>query len=127
MLAWAKHYRKDYLSGDISAGVIVGLMLVPQAMAYAMLAGMPPVTGLYACIAPILIYALFGSSNYMAIGPVAVVSLMVANISGELAVPGSAEYQSIAVLLAMLSGVAMIVFAVLRFGVQQRAAICRQD
>jgi SulP family sulfate permease len=117
MLAWAKHYRKDYLSGDISAGVIVGLMLVPQAMAYAMLAGMPPVTGLYACIAPILIYALFGSSNYMAIGPVAVVSLMVANISGELAVPGSAEYQSIAVLLAMLSGVAMIIFALLRFGV----------
>ena len=116
MLSWARTYRSEYLSGDVIAGIIVATMLVPQAMAYAMLAGMPPQTGLYASIVPVVIYAMFGSSNYLAIGPVAIVSLMVASITGELAQPGSDEYLNIAIVLATLSGLAMIVFALLRFG-----------
>jgi len=115
-LSWARPYRIGNLSGDLIAGIIVATVLVPQAMAYALLAGMPPVTGIYACILPVLIYALLGTSNYLAIGPVAIVSLMVADIAGKLALPGSPEYQAIAINLALLAGVVLIIFGLCRFG-----------
>ncbi len=117
MLSWVRTYSKDKVSGDISAGIIVATMLVPQSMAYAMLAGMPPVTGLYACIAPVMLYAVFGSSNYLAVGPVAVVALMVAEITSQFVAQGVGSYESIAVTLSMLCGLSMVLFSLFRFGV----------
>lgn len=99
------------------AGFIVATVLVPQAMAYALLAGLPPVTGLYASILPVLMYAFLGSSNYMAMGPVALVSLMVADVGARFALPGTLAFQPVALDLALLSGLILVVFALLRFGV----------
>lgn len=110
------NYRRTDLPGDITAGLIVAIMLVPQSMAYAMLAGLPAQWGLYASMLPLAIYALLGSSRYLAVGPVAIVSLMIANIAGETAVPGSAAYESAAVTLAWLSGMLLFLFGLLRFG-----------
>ena len=76
VLDWGRDYDRAALSEDLTAAVIVTLMLIPQSLAYAMLAGLPPETGLYASIAPILLYAVFGTSRALAVGPVAVVSLM---------------------------------------------------
>ena len=70
-VGWLRRYRREDLGGDLSAGLIVAVMLIPQGMAYAMLAGLPPVVGLYASTIPLLIYALFGSSRQLAVGPVA--------------------------------------------------------
>jgi SulP family sulfate permease len=70
---WLRHYRRDWLGGDLSAGVIVSVMLIPQSLAYALLAGLPPQTGLYASVLPLMVYALFGSSMTLAVGPVAIV------------------------------------------------------
>jgi SulP family sulfate permease len=92
------------------------LMLIPQSLAYAMLAGLPPVTGLYASILPLLAYALFGSSRALAVGPVAVVSLMTAAILGPLFPAGSSEYIGAAMLLALLSGLILSVMALFRLG-----------
>ena len=114
--SWLRSYRPGHLAGDLIAGIIVATVLVPQAMAYALLAGMPPVTGIYASIVPVIVYALLGTSNYLAIGPVAIVSLMVADITGNLAAPDSPEYQAIAMNLALLTGLALMVFALFRFG-----------
>ena len=76
-LEWLPEYDRRDLGGDFSAGVIVAVMLIPQGMAYAMLAGLPPVIGLYSATIPLLVYALFGSSRQLAVGPVAMVSLLV--------------------------------------------------
>ena len=73
---WLKHYHRDLLAGDIAAGVIVATMLIPQGMAYAMVAGLPPVVGLYASILPPIAYAVFGSSMVQSVGPMAITSLM---------------------------------------------------
>jgi len=114
--SWIRTYRAGSLAGDMIAGFIVATVLVPQAMAYALLAGMPPVTGLYASILPVLIYALMGSSNYLAVGPVALVSLMVADVGARFAHPGTPEFQSIVLVQALLCGVILVVFAMCRFG-----------
>lgn len=98
------------------AGFITATVLVPQAMAYALLAGLPPVTGLYASIVPVFLYALLGSSNYMAMGPVALVSLMVADVGARYAQPGTPAFHSVALGLALLSGLILVGFALLRFG-----------
>ncbi|HAB86327.1 MAG TPA: sodium-independent anion transporter, partial [Pseudomonas sp.] len=92
------------------------LMLIPQSLAYAMLAGLPPVTGLYASMLPLIAYTLFGTSRTLAVGPVAVVSLMTAAALGPLFSPGSAEYAAAAMLLALLSGAVLLLMAVLRLG-----------
>ena len=76
---WMRSYQKSWLSGDVVAGVIVTVMLIPQSLAYALLAGLPPEVGLYASILPIIAYALLGSSMTLAVGPVAVASLMTAS------------------------------------------------
>jgi len=113
---WLRHYQKAWLSGDLTAGVIVTVMLIPQSLAYALLAGLPPEVGLYASILPIVAYALLGSSMTLAVGPVAVASLMTASALQPLAATGSAEYVALAVQLSFLSGVMLFCFGALRLG-----------
>ena len=102
--------------GDLIAGAIVTVMLIPQSLAYAMLAGLPPQAGLYASILPLFAYALFGSSMTLAVGPVAVASLMTATALAPLAIAGSADYATMAVVLALLSGAMLFTFGLLRLG-----------
>ena len=109
-------YRREQFVGDLIAGIIVAIMLIPQAMAYAMLAGLPPQVGLYASIVPLILYSLFGSSNSLAVGPVAMVSLLVLSGVRGLATPGSAEYIGLCLTLALLVGVLQIGMAALRLG-----------
>jgi len=113
---WAGSYTRATLSADLLAAVIVTIMLIPQSLAYAMLAGLPPEAGLYASIAPLLVYGVLGSSRVLAVGPVAVVSLMTATAIGDLAASGSAAYWSAAITLALLSGVVLLAMGVLRLG-----------
>ncbi len=98
------------------AGLIVAIMLVPQSMAYAMLAGLPPEVGLYSSILPVIVYALFGSSRVLAVGPVAMVSLLTLSGVGALAEGGSAEFLALAVLLALMTGVIQLLMGVARLG-----------
>jgi SulP family sulfate permease len=100
ILRWGREYSRDTLVSDLLAALIVTIMLIPQSLAYALLAGLPPEAGLYASIAPLLLYALFGTSRVLAVGPVAVISLMTATAIGEHAVAGSPQYWSAAIALA---------------------------
>lgn len=113
---WMLAYQKNLFSGDLTAGLIVTVMLIPQSLAYAMLAGLPPEMGLYASILPIIAYALLGSSMTLATGPVAVISLMTASALAPLAQPGSAQYIELAIQMALISGVMLLVFGLLRLG-----------
>ncbi|MEM5471380.1 sulfate permease [Hoeflea sp. AS60] len=113
---WGRRYDRDALGNDLVAAVIVTIMLIPQSLAYALLAGLPAETGIYASIAPIVLYAIFGTSRALAVGPVAVVSLMTAAAIGNLAAPGSPELLLAAITLAFLSGVFLILLGVLRLG-----------
>lgn len=115
-LDWLVHYRRENLVGDVMAGVIVAIMLVPQGMAYAMLAGLPPQIGLYASIAPVIIYGLLGTSRVLAVGPVALVSLLVMSGVGALAEPGSANFIQLALTLALMTGIIQMVMGVVRLG-----------
>ena len=116
ILEWGRSYDGDALSSDLVAAVIVTIMLIPQSLAYALLAGLPPVVGLYASILPLVAYAVFGTSRTLAVGPVAVVSLMTASAAGAVAAQGSAQYLEAAITLAALSGVMLFVLGVLRMG-----------
>ena len=116
MLTWLKGYRRELLAGDLGAGVLVVLMLVPQGMAYAMVAGLPPVAGLYASILPALAYALFGSSMVQSVGPMAITSLMTATSLAALAPSGSALYGAMAAQMALISGVVLVLCGLLRLG-----------
>ena len=116
ILEWGRSYDRPALTSDLMAAVIVTIMLIPQSLAYAMLAGLPPVVGLYASILPLFAYALFGTSRTLAVGPVAVVSLMTASAAGAVATPGTAEYWEAAITLAALSGVMLVVLGLLRLG-----------
>ena len=110
-------YNKSLFRSDLIAGLTVGVMLVPQGMAYAMLAGMPPIYGLYASILPLIVYAFLGTSRQLAVGPVAMISLLVAAGVGELVdVPGSDQYVSFALLLALMVGVIQLAMGVFRLG-----------
>ena len=113
---WTRNYNRSTLLSDGVAALIVTLMLIPQSLAYAMLAGLPPQVGLYASVAPLLLYALLGSSRVLAVGPVAVVSLMTATAIGQHASPGSPEYWAVAITLAFLSGALLLLMGVLRLG-----------
>lgn len=114
--SWIRSYQRSWLSGDLVAGVIVTVMLIPQSLAYALLAGLPPEVGLYASILPIVAYALLGSSMTLAVGPVAVASLMTASALQPLAAAGSADYVGLAMLLSLLSGGMLLLFGLLRLG-----------
>jgi len=116
ILDWGRTYRADTLVNDLVAAVIVTIMLIPQSLAYAMLAGLPPEIGLYASMAPLLAYALFGTSRTLAVGPVAVLSLMTAAAAGRVAEPGSEAYIAAALILALLSGLILLALGVLRLG-----------
>ena len=89
---WLGDYTSSYLKKDLRAGLTVGILLIPQSMAYALLAGLPPVYGLYASIVPLVIYAVFGTSRQLAIGPVAIISILIASGIGSLASPENARY-----------------------------------
>ncbi len=116
ILNWLPNYNRAFLKGDISAGLTVGVMLIPQGMAYAMVAGLPPIYGLYASIIPLLLYAIFGTSRQLAVGPVAMISLLVAAGVGTLAEVGSPEYISLAILTALLVGIMQLMMGVFRLG-----------
>jgi sulfate permease, SulP family len=116
MLQWLQHYRRSMLPGDISAGIVVAMMMIPQGMAYALVAGLPPVAGIYASIVPPLLYALFGTSSTQSVGPMAIISLMTASSLAPLATPGSALYGVLAAQLALLSGVVLLACGLLRIG-----------
>lgn len=116
ILAWGRSYSRVTLADDMLAAVIVTIMLIPQSLAYAMLAGLPPEVGLYASILPLIAYALFGTSRTLAVGPVAVVSLMTASAVGEIAAQGTADYVTAAIVLALLSGAILLIMGILRLG-----------
>lgn len=116
ILEWGRTYNGSVLTNDMVAAVIVTIMLIPQSLAYALLAGLPPVVGLYASILPLVAYAVFGTSRTLAVGPVAVVSLMTASAAGAVAAQGTALYLEAAITLAALSGVMLAVMGFLRLG-----------
>ena len=116
ILDWGSTYTRDTATNDLIAAVIVTIMLIPQSLAYALLAGLPPEIGLYASILPLVAYAIFGTSRALAVGPVAVVSLMTASAVGELAAPGTPEYLGAAIALAFLSGLMLIAMGLFRLG-----------
>lgn len=116
ILDWGRGYNNKTLTNDLLAAAIVTIMLIPQSLAYAMLAGLPPEVGLYASIFPIIAYSLFGTSRALAVGPVAVISLMTLTAASAIAPPGSAEFIAAALILAFMSGAISIVMGVLRLG-----------
>ncbi|MDR9427090.1 MAG: sulfate permease [Salibaculum sp.] len=116
ILTWGRTYDRTALSNDLVAAVIVTIMLIPQSLAYALLAGLPPEAGIYASIVPIMLYSVFGTSRALAVGPVAVVSLMTAAAIGEVAEQGTAGYAAAALTLAGLSGAMLLTLGVLRLG-----------
>lgn len=113
---WGRRYNADAFSNDLIAALIVTIMLVPQSLAYALLAGLPPEAGIYASIVPIILYAFFGTSRALAVGPVAVVSLMTAAAIGQVAEAGTIGYAAAALTLALLSGVMLLLLGVFRLG-----------
>ncbi|KIN62890.1 Sulfate transporter [Sulfitobacter noctilucicola] len=116
ILDWGRTYDRTALSNDMIAAVIVTIMLIPQSFAYALLAGLPPEAGIYASIAPIFLYAIFGTSRALAVGPVAVVSLLTASAIGQVAEQGTAGYAVAALTLAFLSGGFLVLLGVFRLG-----------
>ncbi|MEK9608590.1 MAG: solute carrier family 26 protein [Flavobacteriaceae bacterium] len=116
ILEWIQEYNKTLFKGDLSAGITVAVMLIPQGMAYAMIAGLPPVYGLYAAIFPQLIYATMGSSRQLAVGPVAMDSLLVATTLNTMAIVDAQHYISLAIFLAFFMGVIQVFLGLIKFG-----------
>lgn len=117
ILQWLKVYNRSTFTSDLVAALIVTIMLIPQSLAYALLAGLPAEIGLYASILPLVAYAIFGTSRTLAVGPVAVVSLMTAAAVGNLALQGTAEYIAAATALAFISGGILILMGLMRLGI----------
>ncbi|MEO0731666.1 MAG: sulfate permease [Bacteroidota bacterium] len=115
-LDWLRDYRREWLPGDLSAGLTVGVMLIPQGMAYAMLAGLPPIHGLYAATLPLILYAFLGTSRQLAVGPVAMDSLLTAVGVGAIATAGTEQFVALAAALAFLVGSIQLLGGVLRLG-----------
>lgn len=113
---WIGNYNQRTLTSDLIAALIVTIMLIPQSLAYALLAGLPPEVGLYASILPLVAYAIFGTSRTLSVGPVAVVSLMTAAAVGNLALQGSDEYIAAAIILAFMSGLILLIMGFLKLG-----------
>ncbi len=116
ILDWTKGYGTSQFRGDLLAGLTVGVMLIPQGMAYAMIAGLPPIYGLYASTLPLFLYAIFGTSRQLAVGPVAMVSLLTAAGIGAMAEGGTELYISLAIALAVLVGLIQFLLGLLRLG-----------
>ena len=116
ILDWGSRYNSTTLTNDGVAAIIVTIMLIPQSLAYAMLAGLPPEIGLYASILPLIAYAIFGTSRTLAVGPVAVVSLMTLTAASAIAPPGSADFIAAALVLALLSGLFLLLLGIFKLG-----------
>ena len=116
ILTWVADYQRDTLISDLLAAFIVTIMLIPQSLAYALLAGLPPEMGLYASMLPLLAYAIFGTSRTLSVGPVAVVSLMTASAISHIAAQGSVSYIEAALLLALFSGLFLLGMGIFRMG-----------
>ena len=116
VLTWGRAYTRSALSNDLMAALIVTIMLIPQSLAYALLAGLPPEAGLYASIMPIMLYAVFGTSRALAVGPVAVVSLMTAAALSNIVEQGTMGYAVAALSLAGLSGIILLAMGLFRLG-----------
>jgi len=116
IIEWLPNYNKSLFRGDLIAGITVSVILIPQGIAYALIAGLPPIYGLYCALVPQVLYAIFGSSRQVAIGPVAMDSLIVATGVSTLALAGSESYISIAILLALLVGIIQFLMGVFSLG-----------
>ncbi|WP_404377889.1 SulP family inorganic anion transporter [Vreelandella aquamarina] len=116
IFTWLPHYHKRLLGADLLAGVIVTIMVIPQSLAYALLAGLPAVVGLYASILPQLLYTFLGTSRTLAVGPVAIIALMTGAALSAVAAPGSAEYLQAALVLSLLSGGILVAMGALKMG-----------
>ena len=116
ILDWGRRYNRQTLTHDLVAAVIVTIMLIPQSLAYALLAGLPPEVGLYASVLPLIAYAILGTSTALAVGPVAVISLMTAAAVGRVAAEGTTDYASAAILLAAMSGIMLALMGLFRLG-----------
>jgi SulP family sulfate permease len=116
ILAWGADYSRKTLVNELIAAVILTAMLVPQALAYAIMAGLPPVVGLYASMAPLVLYTIFGTARTLAVGPVAVVCLMTATAVSKVAAPGTPEYLGATIALTLLTGIMLIAMGLLRLG-----------
>lgn len=114
--SWASPYPRHHLTSDLLAGIIVTILVIPQSLAYALLAGLPPQAGLYVAILPAIAYALFGSSMVQAVGPVAITSIMTWSVLTPIAAPGSPEYLALAAALALGSGLLLLACGLLRLG-----------
>lgn len=113
---WLAAYPRQKLGADLAAGLIVTVLVIPQSLAYALLAGLPPQMGLYVSIFPVIAYALLGSSMVQAVGPVAITAIMTYAVLSPLAAPGSAEYILLAAVLSLFSGLMLLACGVLRLG-----------
>ncbi|MCY1007888.1 sulfate permease [Nannocystis pusilla] len=116
LLVWLPRYRRSDLPGDLTAGLTTAVMLIPQAMAYAMLAGLPPIVGLYAAIAPLVVYAVFGGSAKLAVGPVAMDSLLVAAALSGVTLAAGESQVTVAAALAVMVGAVQLTMGALRLG-----------
>jgi SulP family sulfate permease len=116
ILTWLPNYRLAIFNQDLMAAVIVTVMLVPQSLAYAMLAGLPPEVGLYASIAPLLIYAVLGTSSALSVGPVAVIALMTVTTAGNIVSPDGEAYLATVILLTFISGIMLTLMGLFRLG-----------
>ncbi|CAI8373050.1 MAG: putative sulfate transporter [Polaribacter sejongensis] len=116
ILEWLPNYNTALFKGDLVAGITVGIVLIPQGIAYALIAGLPPIYGLYCALFPQVLYAIFGTSRQVAIGPVATDSLIVATGVSTMALAGSESYISIAILLTLMVGVIQLIMGVFRLG-----------
>jgi SulP family sulfate permease len=116
LLDWLPTYDRSQLRGDLAAGLTVGVMLIPQGMAYAMIAGIPPIYGLYASVVPLLVYAIMGTSRQLAVGPVAMASLLTAAGVGALATQQTDTYLALAILLSLVAGLLQVGMGLLRLG-----------
>ncbi|CAH1044749.1 SulP family inorganic anion transporter [Halomonas sp. TD01] len=116
ILTWLPHYHKRLLGADVLAGLIVTVMVIPQSLAYALLAGLPAVVGLYASILPQLLYTFLGTSRTLAVGPVAIIALMTGAALSSVATPGSPDYLQAALVLSLLSGGILVAMGALKMG-----------
>ena len=116
ILDWLPNYKKEFFKNDLGAGLAVGIMLIPQGIAYAMIAGLPPIYGLYTAMIPQMVYAVFGTSRQLAVGPVAMDSLIVASGVATLAEIGTEHFIEFAILLAFMMGVLQVLFGIFKLG-----------
>ncbi len=115
-MTWISEYKSEYFKCDLAAGITVAVLLIPQGMAYALIAGLPPIYGLYAALVPQIVYAFLGTSRQLAVGPVAMDSLLVAAGLGALSIVDPSQYIQMAIVLALLMGALQFILGLLRMG-----------